>query len=98
MPKAKIIFRVLALFAVISFAFYLAHLATGSEVIQEIVRRYGYLGSFLIAVFSGFNFLVPIPAASLMPLFIESGLSFLPTVIFITLGMTAADAISFFFG
>src|SRR3989304_1982182 len=93
---SKILWQTVFLLAVIAAAFYLARLASGSEIIQEIVSSYGYIGIFVVAVVSGFNVFVPIPIASFMPLFIESGLSFWPTVIIMALGMTSADSIAFF--
>ena len=96
MTKGKIIFRIAILLGVIGAAFYLARMASGNEVIQELVASYGYVGIFFIALLSGFNIVVPIPAASFTPLFIESGLSFFPTVLIIALGMTAADGLTFY--
>jgi membrane protein YqaA with SNARE-associated domain len=91
----RIILQSAFLVAVIGIAFYLAKIASDSPVLREIVSDYGYIGIFVIALVSGFNIFVPIPAASFMPLFLESGLSFWLTTIVITLGMTTADSLSF---
>jgi len=91
----KIVLRIAGLIGVIVLAFYLAYLASENEVIQEMVASYGYTGIFFVAIISGFNLLVPIPAASLIPLFIESGFSFWPSILVISLGMTTADTIAF---
>jgi membrane protein YqaA with SNARE-associated domain len=96
MSKKILILQAIALFLVVAAAFYLARLASGSEVIQEIVSSYGYGGIYFVALLSGFNIVVPLPAASFTPLFLESGLSFLPTVFIIALGMTTADSVGFY--
>lgn len=95
LKNSKIIFQIAGLGAVIALALYFARLASGNEMIQEIVASYGYIGIFVAALVSGFNLFVPIPAASFVPLFIESGLSFWPTVFVISIGMTSADMLSF---
>lgn len=95
MKVSKIFLQIAALIAVIAGALYLARIASHNEVIQEIISTYGYIGIFFLALISGFNLVVPIPAISFLPLFIESGLSFWPTILIIALGMTAADFISY---
>jgi membrane protein YqaA with SNARE-associated domain len=96
MPKKILILQGAILLLVVAAAFYLARLASGSEVIQEMVASYGYVGIYFIALLSGFNIVVPLPAASFIPLFLESGLSFFPTAFLIASGMTTADAIGFY--
>lgn len=97
MKVSKIFWQTLFLVAVVASAIYLARIASGNEVIQEIVLAYGYIGIFIVALISGFNLVVPIPAVSFLPLFIESGLSFWLTIFIIALGMTAADTLCYFF-
>jgi uncharacterized membrane protein YdjX (TVP38/TMEM64 family) len=95
--KRKIILEGLGLLIVISLALYLARLVQDNEFIQEIVLSYGYLGIFLISIFSGFNLIVPIPAVAFLPLFLQSGLSFWPTIFLITLGVSLADTLAYVF-
>jgi len=91
----KIILQGVGLLVIIALAFYLASLASDSELVREIVSSYGYVGIFLISILSGFNFVVPIPAVAFLPLFLESSLSFWPTIFLITLGVTSADTMSY---
>ncbi len=84
--------------AVVVFAFWLGQLAQDNETIRQIVRDYGYIGIFIIALISGFNLAVPVPAISFLPLFLESGLSTLPIIFIISIGVTIADMIAYFFG
>ena len=79
-------------------AFYLARLAADSTLIQSIIQQFGYLGLFLIATISGFNLIVPVPAIALLPVFIESGLSPVITVVLIAIGMTLGDFLGFLIG
>lgn len=79
-------------------AFYFANIARGDETIKSIVSSYGYLGIFVLSVISGFNLIVPIPAASFLPLFLESGLNFWITILIISLGMTLADGVAYLLG
>ena len=95
MKGSKIILQGAVLVAIVAFAFYLAGVASDNALIQEIVSGYGYVGIFIIALISGFNLLVPIPAVAFLPLFLESGLLFWPAIMFITLGVTCADVLSY---
>lgn len=79
-------------------ALYLGRLAHENVFIQEAVRQFGYFGIFVVAVLSGFNLAVPIPAISFLPLFLESGLNVVIAVAIITLGMTVADSIAYMIG
>ncbi len=94
----KLIFQGISLIMVIGVAFYFADLARGNENIQRLIVEYGYGGIFVVSLISGFNFIVPIPAISFLPLFIESGLKFYTIIAIISLGMTAADTIAYFLG
>lgn len=82
----------------IAVAFYFADLARGDDTIKNMVSSYGYLGMFILSVISGFNLIVPIPAISFLPLFLESGLNFWLTIIIISFGMTVADSIVYLLG
>lgn len=94
----KPIFQGLFLLLFIGAAFYFAHLAKGNEAIRAVVASYGYVGIFVVSVISGFNLVVPIPAISFLPLFLQSGLDFWPTILIITIGMTLADTVAYLLG
>jgi len=83
---------------VIVLAFWLAQYAKDNESIRQVVSQYGYFGIFGIAIISGFNLAVPIPAISFLPLFLESGLGTWSTILVVSLGVTLADMIAFFLG
>ncbi|KKT25454.1 MAG: hypothetical protein UW10_C0007G0027 [Candidatus Magasanikbacteria bacterium GW2011_GWA2_43_9] len=69
-----------------------------SDVVENIVSRFGYVGMFLLAAVSGFNLVVPIPAIGFYPVFAELG--YAPAVIIgiMSLGMTLGDSIGYLLG
>ena len=94
----KIVFRIVLLVAAIALVFYLARFARESEIVREIIATYGYAGIFLVSLVGGFNFIVPIPAVLLIPLFSEAGLMLWPSIFLIVVGVTIADSIAYYFG
>lgn len=91
-------FRFAVVAAVIAAGIMLGRVALHNTVVQGLVAHYGYGGVFAVAVASGFNVLVPVPAFAFVPLFIASGLDFAPTVALIVAGVTLADMVGFFLG
>ncbi len=69
-----------------------------SIFIQSIVQTYGYIGIFIISIISGFNLVVPIPIISFLPLFLESGLNQIITIIAISIGLTGGDILGYVIG
>ena len=69
-----------------------------SEFATELVNQYGYLGVYLIAVASGFNILIPIPAPTFVPIFTAAGLPLYGIIAFMVLGTTTADLLAFYVG
>lgn len=100
--KAKQLVRILlwvvSLVLVIAFSWWLSGFISGSERIQEIVLKFGYVGVFFAAVISGFNVVVPLPAVSFLPALTEAGLGFWTSIIVITLGMTFGDGLGYLLG
>lgn len=69
-----------------------------SEAVQSALSAYGYLTVLGIALVAGLNAIVPIPAATFVPLFTEAGL-YLPLIItMLIVGTTAADFIGYALG
>lgn len=94
----KIILQSLSVMLIIAIVLYFGHLARDNDSIKNIIANYGHIGIFTVSLISGFNFVVPIPAVSFLPLFLESGLDYWDTVIIISLGMTLADSFAYFLG
>ncbi|MDO8574297.1 MAG: hypothetical protein Q7R86_01605, partial [bacterium] len=81
---------VIFLSAVVIGALYVGKYESDNSVVRDVVSHYGYLGVFVISFISGFNFAVPVPAISFLPLFLELEKSVVLVVLFITIGMTLA--------
>ena len=102
MPRNKKIlkftFQGIALAIVVAGAFYLANFARESEAVQEVISTYGYFGVGVVALISGFNLAVPVPAVAFMPLFLESGFNFWISIFFLVAGVTVADFVAYYIG
>ncbi len=88
----------LTLVIIIISALFLADYISNSSEIQMLVARFGYFGITVVAIVAGLNVIVPIPAASLVPIFTTSGL-WLPLIITaLTIGTIIADYIGYILG
>lgn len=83
---------------IILFGMWLGRVAMHNDIVREMVVRYGYGGIFVIALISGFNIVVPVPAVAFVPLFVASGMDFAATVAVIVVGVTAADLVAYLLG
>src|SRR3989344_4832822 len=92
----KVIVQIIIIAAIIALAFLLTNRVTEDELLRDLVARFGYIGAFFVAVISGINIFVPIPAVSFLPLFIESGLNFYLTIAAIVIGVTVGDVVGYF--
>lgn len=91
-------FRFVATVAVIVLGFWAGSAVVDNDVVRLIVSRFGYVGVFIVAIISGFNLLVPVPAVAFVPLFLASGLELTTTIAVIAVGVTCADSIAFLIG
>jgi membrane protein YqaA with SNARE-associated domain len=69
-----------------------------NEAAQHLVRNFGYWGVFILAVVSGFNVIVPVPAMSFLPVFLAAGLSTGMIVVVVSIGMTMGDGVGYILG
>lgn len=90
--------KIIFLFLVIAMAFWVSGIVKDSDFVSELIRKFGYGGVFLIAVVSGFNLAIPVPAITFMPIFIASGLDAFVVIIIMAAGTTFADLIGFLLG
>src|SRR3989344_8358174 len=95
---AKIVFNAIIFILIVAAAFWLGNSASQNETIKNLVSEYVYWGLFLAAVISGINVVVPIPAISFLPLFVEAGHLFWPTIAVIVLGVTLGDGVGYLIG
>ncbi|MCH7529712.1 hypothetical protein IIB50_01185 [Patescibacteria group bacterium] len=94
----KLLLQITFIGAVIALAFWAAQFAQENTAVQALISSYGYLAIFLVSIISGFNLVVPIPAVSFLPLFLESGLSLWVLLFTMTAGVTLADIIAYLVG
>ncbi len=69
-----------------------------STNIEAFVSVYGYPAMFIVALISGFNVLIPIPAVAFVPLMTAAGLSLWITLFIIVVGMSLGDTIGYLLG
>ena len=90
--------KITLLILVVVLAFWVSGTVKDSDFVSDLIRKFGYVGIFLIAVVSGFNLAVPIPAISFLPVFLASGLNVFTVIAVIAAGMTLADFIGYLLG
>lgn len=91
-------FQIAAVVIIVIAAAYFAPQIMQNDTVMSIVDRLGYGGIFIIALISGFNIVVPIPAVVFTPLFLEAGYSFFFVAIVMALGMTSGDLLGYMIG
>jgi hypothetical protein len=69
-----------------------------NETIVVTIASLGYIGVFIAGLIAGLNFIFPVPAATLSPLFIEAGLTIPFIIIFLAAGTLVADFIGYLIG
>ncbi len=79
-------------------AFALAYYTLQSPDLQEKVATFGYPGAFLVAFASGFNVLVPVPIASVIPIFTAAGLYLPYLIVIFAFGTVLADMLGYLIG
>ncbi|PIR75129.1 MAG: hypothetical protein CO030_03730 [Candidatus Magasanikbacteria bacterium CG_4_9_14_0_2_um_filter_42_11] len=68
------------------------------DTVQEIVSQFGYIGMFVLAIVSGFNIAIPLPAIGFYPVFTELGYQPILIILILSLGMTIGDSIGYLLG
>ena len=79
-------------------AYQVTSLVSSDETVQRWIKDFGLGGIFIISAISGFNLVVPIPIATFIPVFLESGFNFYAVILIISLGMTTGDILSYLIG
>lgn len=92
------ILKLIGIAFILVLAFWFVRLAENSSFIRDIVFDYGYIGIFIVSIISGFNIIVPVPAVSFVPLFLEVGLSFWTIIFVMVAGLTVADLLGYAIG
>jgi len=92
------VIRIILLVSIIALAFWASGFVKDNEFISGLINKFGYVGVLLVAVISGFNLVIPIPAISFFPIFLASELNAPLIIIVIAAGMTLADFIGYLLG
>ena len=90
--------KLVALLALLVFFVWANSYALESDTVKNLVQSFGYPGVFFIAVLSGFNLAIPIPAIGFYPLFMELGYASWMVIGVISFGMLVGDAIGYLIG
>lgn len=100
-PTKKVLSSTLVLLLfllLVSLALFAASYLEEHPTLQTAIAHFGYPGIIAIATIAGLNVIVPVPAASLVPVFTTAGL-YLPFIILsLTIGTVIADFIGYRFG
>lgn len=94
----RAILKFLLIAVLILGAVYFSKYLDTNETLKYLVHESGYLGVLLAGVIGGLNFIIPVPAILFMPIFLSAGLNLWLVVLFITVGATLADSLSYIFG
>lgn len=82
----------------VSAAFYLAGYVEQHDTAKEIVNQFGYVGVIVVALVAGLNAVVPVPAATFVPVFLAAGLTMPLIIVSLVIGTTIADLIGYQLG
>ncbi len=88
---------ILIFFAFIG-SFLIADYVQTNELAQDLLMRYGPLGAMIVAFIAGLNLIVPVPAATFVPIFTAAGLSVVTIIILFIIGTTLADLLAYVLG
>ncbi len=88
----------LILTSVATFALLFAEAVMNDTGLQNWVLSFGYFGIAGLATIAGLNVIVPIPAATLTPIFTAGGLALPGIIIALTIGTLLSDIIGYAFG
>lgn len=86
------------LVGIIATAFFTADYLQNSPAAQTFIAQFGYAGVIILAIVAGLNVIIPVPAASFVPIFTASGLWLPGIILALTVGTLIADYIGFLFG
>ena len=96
--KGRTIFGVVFVLALFVSALYFASHVQNNEAVKELVASFGHLGIFLVAVISGINLFVPVPATAFIPIFSAAGFNIVIIISIIVVGTTIADMLGYYIG
>jgi membrane protein DedA with SNARE-associated domain len=94
----KILIVLFAMCVGIGGSFLLTNYVVENESSQILIQDFGYLGVLAISFIAGLNFIIPIPAATFVPVFTAGGMSLPIIIALLTLGTLAASLLAYTIG
>jgi uncharacterized membrane protein YdjX (TVP38/TMEM64 family) len=94
----NLIFFISILWAGFFISFWLAEYVSNNAISQQIIQEFGHASILIISFIAGLNALVPIPAATFVPIFTEGGISLSVVILLLIIGTMAANLVSFLIG
>ena len=79
-------------------ALFLADYVATNDMAQNLTQQFGYVGILVVAIVSGLNVLVPVPAAAFVPVFTAAGFTIWLIIAVLVIGTTIADLIGYWLG
>lgn len=96
--KDKLITILVLVSIILAGVIWLSQYMHNNELVYKLIQDYGYLAIVAVGVIGGLNTLIPVPAATLTPIFLNAGLNFYTIVLLLSLGTLIADFISYTLG
>lgn len=84
--------------AIFSISLFLTHHVTNDSGAQLLVQQFGYFGVLLISFIAGLNLIVPVPAATFVPVFTAGGIPLPIIILLLVIGTMSANLLSYFIG
>ncbi len=89
---------VLMITAIIFGSFLLSQFVAGDSYVQSLVQTYGGFGVVLISFIAGLNLLVPVPAATFVPIFTAGGMDMFTIITLLVIGAMSANLLAYALG
>ncbi len=96
--RGKAALGIIFVIALFTTAILFARYIQDNAHIQSFIYSFGYIGILLVALVSGLNLIVPLPATAFVPVFIASGFDIWGIIITLVIGTTFADLTSYYIG
>ena len=79
-------------------ALYAAQFVASDESAQALIQQFGYFGILILAFIAGINIILPVPAATFVPIFTAAGLTMSLIITMLVIGTVLADLFGFLVG
>lgn len=77
---------------------WLTQYVQNDDVSQKLIQEFGHIGILIISFIAGLNALVPVPAATFVPIFTAGGISLPMVIALLIVGTMAANLLTYAIG